>query len=59
VNFASGGSVIDGPSTVDGVLYGGCGCRNVAGTENNKVYALTLAGSKDRGERSDDQDDHS
>lgn len=57
--FASGGSVIDGPSIVDGVLYWGSGYRNIAGTGNNKVYAFTLAGSKDRGERSDDQDDHS
>jgi polyvinyl alcohol dehydrogenase (cytochrome) len=58
-NFASGGSVIDGPSILDGVLYWGSGYREIAGTGNNKVYAFTLAGEKDRGERSDDQDDHS
>ena len=58
-NFASGGSVIDGPSILDGVLYWGSGYREIAGTGNNKVYAFTLAGEKDRGERSDDQGDHS
>ena len=58
-NFASGGSVIDGPSIVDGALYWGSGYREVAGTGNNKVYAFSLAGSKDRSERSDDPDDHS
>jgi polyvinyl alcohol dehydrogenase (cytochrome) len=46
-NFASGGSVIDGPSIVDGALYWGSGYRNVLGTGNNKVYAFTLAGSKE------------
>src|SRR6267142_2384016 len=44
-NFASGGSVIDGPSIVDGVLYWGSGYREVVGTGNNIVYAFTLAGS--------------
>jgi polyvinyl alcohol dehydrogenase (cytochrome) len=44
-NFASGGSVIDGPSIVDGVVYWGSGYR--IGTGNNKVYAFALAGSKD------------
>jgi len=49
-NFASGGSVIDGPSIVDGTLYWGSGYRNIPpGIGNNKVYAFTLAGSKDRG----------
>jgi len=57
-NFASGGSVIDGPSIVDGVLYWGSGYREVAGTGNNKVYAFTLASEKDRGEHSGDNDDH-
>jgi polyvinyl alcohol dehydrogenase (cytochrome) len=56
-NFASGGSVIDGPSVVDGALYWGSGYRNILGTGNNKVYAFTLAGSKDRGEHSSDHDD--
>jgi polyvinyl alcohol dehydrogenase (cytochrome) len=52
-NFASGGSVIDGPSIVDGTLYWGSGYRNIPpGIGNNKVYAFSLAGAKDRGERS-------
>ena len=40
--FASGGSVIDGPSIVNGVLYWGSGYD--IGTGNNKVYAFTLGG---------------
>jgi polyvinyl alcohol dehydrogenase (cytochrome) len=55
-NFASGGTVIDGPSIVDGVLYWGSGYRNIQGTGNNKVYAFALAGGDDRGEHSDDHD---
>src|SRR6266446_4069544 len=52
-NFASGGSVIDGPSIVDGVVYWGSGYRTVPpGIGNNKVYAFTLAGSKDGGDNS-------
>ena len=52
-NFASGGTVIDGPSIVDGTLYWGSGYRNIPpGIGNNKVYAFSLAGAKDRGERS-------
>jgi len=52
-NFASGGSVIDGPSIVDGTLYWGSGYRNIPpGIGNNKVYAFTLTGSRDRGEHS-------
>jgi polyvinyl alcohol dehydrogenase (cytochrome) len=52
-NFASGGSVIDGPSIVDGVVYWGSGYRsNPPGTGNNKVYAFTLSGSKDGGDDS-------
>jgi polyvinyl alcohol dehydrogenase (cytochrome) len=59
-NFASGGTVIDGPSIVDGALYWGSGYREIAGTGNNKVFAFTLADEKDRGEHSDDHDhDHS
>ena len=58
-NFASGGTVIDGPSIVDGVLYWGSGYRSIAGTGNNKVYAFTLGGENGRGKHSDDQDDHS
>jgi len=52
-NFASGGTVIDGPSIVDGTLYWGSGYRNIQGTGNNKVFAFTLAGEKDRGAESD------
>jgi len=49
-NFASGGTVIDGPSIVDGTLYWGSGYRNIPpGIGNNKVYAFTLAGSKNGG----------
>src|ERR1700720_2880709 len=44
-NFASGGTVIDGPSIVDGTLYWGSGYRNIPpGIGNNKVYAFTLSG---------------
>ena len=44
-NFASGGTVIDGPSIVDGTLYWGSGYRNIPpGIGNNKVYAFSLAG---------------
>jgi polyvinyl alcohol dehydrogenase (cytochrome) len=52
-NFASGGTVIDGPSIVDGALYWGSGYREIAGTGNNKVFAFTLADEKDRAEHSD------
>jgi polyvinyl alcohol dehydrogenase (cytochrome) len=45
-NFASGGTVLDGPSIVDGTLFWGSGYRNIQGTGNNKVYAFTLAGSE-------------
>jgi polyvinyl alcohol dehydrogenase (cytochrome) len=52
-NFASGGTVIDGPSIVDGALYWGSGYRNIPpGIGNNKVYAFTLAG----GQHSDSHD---
>jgi outer membrane protein assembly factor BamB len=54
-SFASEGSVIDGPSRVDSVVYWGSGYRNIRpGIGNNKVYAFTLAGERDRGEHSDD-----
>ena len=44
-NFASGGTVIDGPSIADGTLYWGSGYRNIPpGIGNNKVYAFTLSG---------------
>jgi polyvinyl alcohol dehydrogenase (cytochrome) len=52
-NFASGGSVIDGPSIADGVVYWGSGYRNIPpGIGNNKVYAFTtLAGEKAGGQK--------
>ena len=39
--YASGGSVIDGPSIVDGVVYWGSGYQR-GGTGNNKVYAFSV-----------------
>ena len=56
-NFASGGTVIDGPSIVDGALYWGSGYRSIPpGIGNNKVYAFTLAGGNDRGQHSASHD---
>src|SRR6266567_2305498 len=46
-SFASGGSVIDGPSIVDGTLYWGSGYKEIRGTGNNKVFAFSLARSED------------
>jgi polyvinyl alcohol dehydrogenase (cytochrome) len=43
-SFASGGSVIDGPSIVNGVVYWGSGYRIGTGGNNNKVYAFALPG---------------
>jgi len=41
--FASGGSVIDGPSIVDGLVFWGSGYRRISpGTGNNKVFAFAL-----------------
>jgi polyvinyl alcohol dehydrogenase (cytochrome) len=55
-NFASGGTVIDGPSIVDSTLYWGSGYRNIPpGIGNNKVYAFTFTGENDRGQPSDNQ----
>jgi polyvinyl alcohol dehydrogenase (cytochrome) len=52
-SFASGGSVIDGPSIVDGTVYWGSGYRSgPGGTGNNKVYAFALAGSTNVAENS-------
>ena len=48
-SFASGGSVIDGPSIVDGTLYWGSGYKEIRGTGNNKVFAFSLARSEDGG----------
>ena len=39
-SFASGGTVLDGPSVVEGVLYWGSGYSN-PGTGNNKLYAFS------------------
>jgi polyvinyl alcohol dehydrogenase (cytochrome) len=55
-SFASGGSVIDGPSIVDGTLYWGSGYREISGTGNNKVFAFSLARSEDGGEHSVNHD---
>jgi hypothetical protein len=41
-SFASGGSVIDGPSIVNGVLYWGSGYRRIGGIGNNKLYAFSV-----------------
>lgn len=46
-SYASGGSVIDAPSIVNGVLYWGSGYRRYGGigaTGNHKVYAFSLPG---------------
>ena len=44
--FASGGSVIDGPSIADGVVYWGSGYRkSTNGLGNNKVFAFTVSGN--------------
>jgi len=57
--FASGGSVLDGPSIVDGTVYWGSGYRNIRpGTGNNKLYAFTVAGSDDHDDQSEDHDEH-
>jgi polyvinyl alcohol dehydrogenase (cytochrome) len=49
-NFVSGGSVIDGPSIVDGTVYWGSGYKNISpGVGNNKVYAFSLTGKKNGG----------
>jgi len=39
-NFASGGTVIDGPSIVDGTLYWGSGYRNIVGTGKQQSVRL-------------------
>jgi len=41
-SFDSGGSVIDGPSIVDGVVYWGSGHNDKNAVSNNKVYAFSL-----------------
>lgn len=41
-SFDSGGSVIDGPSIVDGVVYWGSGYNDTNAIPNNKLYAFGL-----------------
>jgi polyvinyl alcohol dehydrogenase (cytochrome) len=41
-SFDSGGSVIDGPSIVDGVVYWGTGYNDSKAIANNKLYAFSL-----------------
>jgi len=41
-HFTTAGSVIDGPSIVNGVVYWGSGYNRVGGTANNKLYAFTV-----------------
>jgi polyvinyl alcohol dehydrogenase (cytochrome) len=42
-SFYSGGSVVDGPAIVDGVLYWGSGYSEATpGTGNNRLYAFSL-----------------
>jgi polyvinyl alcohol dehydrogenase (cytochrome) len=48
--FPSGGSVIDGPSIVDGTVYWGSGYKKISpGVTNNKVYAFEVEGESDDG----------
>ncbi len=43
--FASGGSVIDGPSIVDGTVFWGSGYKKITpGVANNKVFAFSING---------------
>jgi len=42
-SFDSGGSVLDGPAIVDGMVFWGSGYRKIApGTGNNKLYAFSF-----------------
>lgn len=42
-SFATAGSVIDGPSIADGVVYWGSGYKNIApGKPNNQLFAFTV-----------------
>ena len=40
--YTTAGSVIDGPSIADGVIYWGSGYGRVGGTPNNKLYAFAV-----------------
>jgi polyvinyl alcohol dehydrogenase (cytochrome) len=45
-SFASGGSVLDGPSIVNGMVYWGSGYARLSGTTgNNKLYAFSPSAS--------------
>jgi polyvinyl alcohol dehydrogenase (cytochrome) len=43
-SFASGGSVLDGPAIVNGVVFWGSGYSIGSGGNNNKLYAFSLQG---------------
>ena len=52
-SFASGGSVTDGSSIVNGFVYWGSGIRlshwnQQQGTNNNKPYAFAISGGQDK-----------
>jgi polyvinyl alcohol dehydrogenase (cytochrome) len=55
--FASGGSVVSGPSIVDGTLYWGSGYSNLGiGKGNNKLYAFSIPDEhKDSGKGDSDR----
>jgi polyvinyl alcohol dehydrogenase (cytochrome) len=47
-SYNTGGSVIDGPSIVKGMVFWGSGFRHIApGIGNNKVYAFTVPEAED------------
>jgi polyvinyl alcohol dehydrogenase (cytochrome) len=53
--FASGGSVADGPSIVDGVVYWGSGYSHFKiGSGNNKLYAFELPDKQQHGHGGDE-----
>jgi polyvinyl alcohol dehydrogenase (cytochrome) len=45
-SFNTGGSVLDGPSIVNGMVYWGSGYRKAGGTGNNKVFAFALPSAR-------------
>jgi len=50
-SFASGGSVVGGPSIVDGTVFWGSGYGRIGGTPNNKVYAFHVPPGRRDGRR--------
>jgi len=59
-SFQSGGTVIDGPSIVDGVLFWASGYGRIPpGISNNKVFAFHLARPNDEDDRGEDGHHHS